>query len=286
MASTIDPDDFLARLRRARRTLEDEYAATDAGRRTSRLLARLEARLSRPFRVVVLGEANSGKTTLINRILGSDLLATDVIQNTRSVVRVRHAAQAAVEICSADGRRLAIKQGSTEGLSLGPGAIVEVSVPLPRLGAIEIVDTPGFLADEPGAERWAATQRATDISIWCTIATQAWRASELAAWRSLGRPAASSLLAVTRADLLGEGDREKVERRLATEAGTMFRAIVMVARGSAGTSAAIAARLDAIVLEMRQARCQKAAAIVRRLSQRLEASGRAKSELILATSGD
>jgi GTPase Era involved in 16S rRNA processing len=284
MASTSNADEFVARLGRARRTIEEGYATSVVGRRTARLLARIERSLSRPFRVVVLGEANSGKTTLINHILGNDLLATDVIQNTRSAVLVRYATQPLIELREADGRRHPIKPGSGQGLVVGPGATIEVGVPLSRLATMEIVDTPGLTDGDPGAER--AAWRKADIAVWCTIATQAWRASEIAAWRSLGRRPATSLLAVTRTDLLGEVDRGKVAHRLAVEAGPMFRAVVLVAGGPAQTGAAIAVRLDEIVAQLRQARRRKATGIVRRLARRLDASEGARSDLALVANDD
>lgn len=274
MASNIDPDEFFARLKQARRLLEDGHVTTEAGRQTARLLARLEACLSRPLRVAVLGEANSGKTTLINRLLGSDLLATDVIQNTRSVVRVRHSARAFVELCHADGSRFPIENGAGPDGTIGTGSFVEVGVPLTRLAVLEIIDTPGLAADDPAAAGQASAWRTADIAIWCTIGTQAWRASEVLAWQSLARPIATSVLAVTRADLLSAADREKVRGRLLAETSDVFRNVLMLEGGPKATGEEIAVCLDALAREIRRARCVKAAAIVRRQAHRLEAPGR------------
>jgi hypothetical protein len=286
MASTIEPNEFLARLGRTRRTIAERHVKTHAGRRTERLLARLEAYLSRPLQVVILGEPNSGKTTLINRILGQNLLATDVIQNTRSVVRIRYSAQPFVEVSDAEGRRHPIEQGVVHGHALRAGETIEVGVPLPGLAAMEILDTPGLTNDDHMRGPWAAVFRSADISVWCTIATQAWRASEVAAWRSLARPAASSLLAVTRTDLLSEADRDKVRQRLVAEAGAMFRAVLMVEGGPGKPSEEIAGRLEQIVTEIRQTRSRKAAAIIRRLAHRLDPSHEQQRAPALAPTED
>lgn len=280
MPSAIDPDEFLLRLAATRRAIASKLAGTAAGRRADRLLRRLEGHLARPVRVIVLGETNSGKTTIVNAVLGDDLLAADVIQNTRAAVLVRHAPRPSLALVMPDGRRQPIERGSIHGLVIASGATIEVGVPLPRLqqsGGVEIIDTPGLDIDamehdgEPGARRTA------DIAIWCTIATQAWRASEVAAWRSLRHPSATSLLVVTRADLLDETDRDKVLGRLKGEAGAAFAAIVMCQGPSAGT--AIAPALDRVLLERRQARCRKVATIVRTAAEQLDATAQRSVDL-------
>lgn len=281
MASTIDVDDFLARLGRTRRTIEDSHVSTNSGRSTARLLARLDASLSRPLRVVVLGEANSGKTTLINRILGNDLLSTDVIQNTRSPVRVRHAPRPTIELCDREGSRHPFEVGSTASLSMRPGTTIEVGIPLASLSKMEFLDTPGTVVDDPAGRTATPSWRPADICVWCTIATQAWRASEVATWQSLAHPASSSLLAVTRTDLLPQADREKVRRRLDDEAGHLFRDVLMFEGRSAASGETATSCLEIVAGEVRQARCKKAAAIIRQLAQRLDPEGRPHRGLVV-----
>lgn len=278
----IDPDEFLLRLAATRRAIEASHGNVAAGQRTARLLRRLAGRLARPSRVAVLGEPNSGKTTLANAMLGDDLLATDVIQNTRAPVLVRHAARPSLALALADGRRQPIEPGSTRGLVIASSAAIEVGVPLPRLaqaGGLEILDTPGLDIGAAEIDRDLTPWHQADVAIWCTIATQAWRASEVAAWLALQRPAATSLLAVTRADLLNETDRDKVLRRLTAEAGAKFAAIVLCQGPTAGS--AIAPGLDRILLERRQARCRKVATIVRRVAERLDGPARQTANLDL-----
>ena len=288
MPPALDPREFLVRLAATRRAIEDKLAPTAAGRRTLRLLARLERRLARPLRVAVLGETNSGKTTLANAIIGHDLLAADVIPNTRAPVLVRHAARPAIMLVSPDGHRQPIEPGSVRALSLAPGGWIEVAVPLARLAAndgLEILDTPGHDVDEPSSVPAPASRTAVDIAIWCTIATQAWRATEVEAWQALQRPAVTSLLAVTRADLLAKGDRDKVLGRLTAEAGAQFAAIVMCEASGPIAATAISPPLEHLLVEVRQARCRKAALIVRRAADGLDEAGRHVAQLDLAAVG-
>ena len=46
-------------------------------------LARVEGALRRPLRIVVLGESNSGKTSVTDLLIGQGLLPTSVVSNTR-----------------------------------------------------------------------------------------------------------------------------------------------------------------------------------------------------------
>ena len=269
MVSPIEPDDFLARLREAQRMLAAARVSTPGGRQTARLLARLEARLSRPISVAVLGEPNSGKTTLINRVLGRNLLATDAVQNTRSVVRVRHASTPSVELVARDGTRHRVGSEMAAGRALNLEDTFEIGVPIARLATMTFFDTPGWIGDDVLRGPHGARPPA-DIDVWCTIATQAWRASEVAAWQSLCRPAGASVLAVTRSDLLSAADRDKVRGRLVHEAGGLFRSVIMVEGGPAAAGEAIAEVLDVAARDIRELRAHKAAAIMGRQALRLE----------------
>jgi hypothetical protein len=55
------------------------------------------------YGVVVVGEAKRGKSTLINALLGDDLLPTDVDVATCQVFLVRHAAEEAFRLRMEDG---------------------------------------------------------------------------------------------------------------------------------------------------------------------------------------
>ena len=64
--------------------------------------------------------------------------------------------------------------------------------------------------------------------MWCTHSTQAWRETERATWVSLPeRLQNKSILLVTRADALGQKDRQKVLRRVNREAGHLFNRTVL-----------------------------------------------------------
>lgn len=65
---------LLSRLRRSREALAPVAAQSPSVATAVRALRRLEIRLTRLPRVVILGEFNSGKSSLVNILLGSDFV--------------------------------------------------------------------------------------------------------------------------------------------------------------------------------------------------------------------
>ena len=78
----------LASARRRGRIVERQPSAS-----IDRLAVRLTNRLSRALRISVLGEYNSGKSALINVLIGTQVLPTSVEANTRLPVRIFQAAR-------------------------------------------------------------------------------------------------------------------------------------------------------------------------------------------------
>ncbi len=80
-------------------------------------------RLARPIRVVVLGEVNAGKSTLLNALVGSELCEAAPLPTTQRTICYHHAPKDSEEE-SADGW-------------------MKVGRPLPFLRRFELIDTPG-----------------------------------------------------------------------------------------------------------------------------------------------
>jgi hypothetical protein len=182
-------------------------------------------------RVVVLGEFNSGKTALVNAIVGAEVLKPSLVTHTAHLTVVRFAAKPSMWAETNDGRRMALTWGPAgEETALPDIRRLHIGVPIARLQSMSVTDTPGFgLADCDGdAATLDACGRACAV-IWCTPAMQAWKASEEQAWLALPeRVRRRGMLAVTFADeIASPSDVDRLMARLRTEAAPYFRAIAM-----------------------------------------------------------
>jgi GTPase Era involved in 16S rRNA processing len=181
-------------------------------------------------RIVVLGEFNSGKTALVNAIVGAEVLKPSFVTHTAHPTVVRFAAKSSLWAESRQGKRVPLPWGATPEDAAPDGVRrVHVGVPLSRLAGMTVIDTPGFgLADGNGPEAAQDMCRRADTVIWCTPAMQAWKASEEQVWLALPeRVRRRGVLAVTFADeIASPSDTERLMARLQREAGPYFRSVV------------------------------------------------------------
>jgi hypothetical protein len=268
-------------------------------------LARLQARLAEKPRVIVLGEANAGKTSLVNLLLDQMLLPESVLANTRRPVVLRFAPSVVVTGLTPFGRldlgRRDMDPGDMDpgdnGLGdmrlgdMGLGDIkpqqasilhsLEVGLPNPRLTSFDLVDTPALSTSvqldwlQPGA----------DLLLWCTVATQAWKESERRLWMTIGkRHRQHAILVATHMDNLRGDDSSKIRARLTAEAADCFSAIALVCAsrpggsplgredsGTAELDALIASRLSTMAERRRRTGYRLANCIVARALKRMEA---------------
>ena len=170
--------ELLTTLRGAREQLEGLHRYDQALAVCAAGLARMEAVLARPPRVIILGEVNSGKTSVADLLLGVGLLPSSVVANTRLPVLIRYAEETALHAVAGDTRWL--MTGENLG---GPPAgremtALEIGLPSERLKEFEILDTPALSG-------WDGANTDGDIRIWCTVATRAWTESERVYWSAL-----------------------------------------------------------------------------------------------------
>jgi hypothetical protein len=213
------------------RGIADQLAR--AGRGVARVesvvrgLGRAEAILRRPLRLAIMGEGNSGKSTLANLLLGNAIIPTFQLPNTRIPTLLRYSPTPVIGAMMADGGLLPLSQGVAAG---GEMIGVEVGLPLAHLKSCEILDFPGFADPWLGYGSMDVARHRVDAAIWCTFSTQAWKESERAGWQALPRRVRShALLAVTNGDLLRGEQPAKVLARLRKIANADdFHATVLV----------------------------------------------------------
>lgn len=119
---------------------------------------RIAARLNEPMRIALAGTLKSGKSTLVNALVGECIAPTDTTEATRIVTWFRHGPTPRVTAHHVGGRRSnvpIIRDG--QGLEFAFGALdaddvldIDVEWPAPELAGATIADTPGTSSLTPG----------------------------------------------------------------------------------------------------------------------------------------
>ncbi|MGW4104148.1 dynamin family protein [Streptomyces sp. NPDC004976] len=208
--------------------------------RITAALETLAAERGRPaFRIAVVGEFNRGKSTLINRLIGREILPTGPRPVTRAPVTVRGAQADSLRLTWPDGRH------ETRGLDAGdawdglvgpppapgPGDRDPFPGPVPQEPAVvasvadawlrelgaELVDLPGVNAGgEEQFERVRAASAAGDAVLFVVSAVSPLSSTEIRLLQEevLCRHVPFVAVVVTMLDLVGEEDREETLEHL------------------------------------------------------------------------
>lgn len=130
-------------------------------------LHRIGARLGEPIRIALAGSLKSGKSTLVNALVGETIAPTDATEATRLVTWFRHGPTPKVTANHADGSRtnVPISRGAGPGGGLSfdvvehpaddPAGIVDLDVewPATELIGATVIDTPGTSSLTPGVSQ-------------------------------------------------------------------------------------------------------------------------------------
>ena len=265
------------------RRAADAYPSLDG---PGRAFMRMAKAANRPLRIGILGEANSGKSSLANLLAGTSVLPADPVASTRLPALLKYAPMPSVTVIHESGERVAVpvredvaqavaavqggagKGNLSAGKSAPPGSVklLEVGFPSGLLRSIEILDIPISHLD--------IRRYRIDAAIWTTVATQAWRESERALWMKLPQAIRTrSLLAVTFCDLAAgrESDLKRLQSRLEKSAKPHFQGICFVANGdedpaaAASRNAVLFVQTQYLVQEFTAERLGKAMTIARRV---------------------
>jgi len=237
-----------------------------------RSLERIEACFSRPLRLAVMGEQNSGKSLLINYLLRHQILPSGGFAGENTEILIRYAPEASVHSIGADGLRTRItskafgrlvKPENRGSPSQGPSSVIydassasrpvhpqsaatnlvfsrprknpqslrliEVGLPLELLKTIELVEVRSYPQENSDNPAFRAF-RHVNLAIWCTLATQAWKESEVMALRRI--PEAyrrGALMLVTYKDAIRQSkDEAKITARLRHSGGALFDDVALV----------------------------------------------------------
>jgi small GTP-binding protein len=209
-------DQALTQLQQLARLAQDAGLQTVARELTDeRIPALRDGRLS----LVVLGEFNHGKSTLINALLGAPVLPTGITPTTSVITRLVHGATPSATVRTMDDRDevVPLKQ-------LGEWVVrenqnvrhIEVRYPAELLAAqVELVDTPGVndISQQKVEVTYGIVPRA-DLVLFLLDATQVLKHSELRfiEQRLLGGLGERLIFVISKIDRLDAEEAEEVIR--------------------------------------------------------------------------
>jgi GTP-binding protein EngB required for normal cell division len=181
------------------------------------LLDRMEAAA---FEVGVFGRVSSGKSSLLNYILQTDVLPIGVTPVTAIPTRISHGpvAEAGIEFAEAQPQIIPLSElpeFATEQKNPGNKKHVTrifVKLPSERLSeGVTFVDTPGLgsLA-VAGAEETIAYLPRCDLGIVLIDASAGLTQDDLVVVQALYQAGANAMILISKADLFSAGDRERM----------------------------------------------------------------------------
>lgn len=180
--------------------------------------------IDKRFTVAFVGEFSRGKSTLINRILGQDILPAATLPTTALLTKIVYGSKPMMSVCGKDGKKikdLPLREESWEGLTAAnfgeeePEGLVVVQYPDKWMGeyAVDFIDTPG--AGDLEEKRARVIERAmvnADSAVICIDANKALSQTEELFIRQkiMSRGVPFVALAITKLDTIKENERLNV----------------------------------------------------------------------------
>jgi GTPase SAR1 family protein len=171
-------------------------------------------------RVLVLGEAKRGKSTLVNALFERDLLPTGAVPVTSVATTVTVGSPVRAEVCYLDGQALPIGLDEVADLVSEQGNpsnakrvdTVRITAPSPHLPTgTEVVDTPGTGSVHRANTDEAARARTTaDLAVLVVAADPPVSAAELTLAGDVMTTAAAAAVVVSKIDLIRAADLGEV----------------------------------------------------------------------------
>lgn len=205
------------------------------------------AQTSRKPRLMIAGEFSAGKTQLINGLLGTKLLPSNVTATSLPPIWVIHGPGQMARV-DLDGKFHDIT--SLDDVNVEDTLFCLVQHPSHFLKQVDLIDTPGNSDPNIPPECWERMLGFADSVVWCSNASQAWRQSEKSVWNVVDkRLKEENVLIITQADRLpDDASADKVMRRVTREANEYFQHFLMASLINAGEVAEIRELLQSNVI--------------------------------------
>jgi hypothetical protein len=169
-----------------------------------------------------------------------------------------------------------------------PMRLIEVCLPVDVLRRLELIEVRAFPEGRPSSPS-AEAFRNVDLAVWCTLATQAWKETELAAWKRIppGRRRRALMLVTYRDTIRREADEAKIMARLLHSSAALFSGVVILSlrdalqsllSGDAEAAALLRAKsnidaaeaaISALAEDRQRQRFRRASRLLARLVQRI-----------------
>lgn len=171
--------------------------------------------LDSPLSVAILGEFNAGKSTLVNAILGEEVVPMGVLPTTAHPCIMGYGPRKGARIVYEDGRLKDVDFATARKLMRAEAesiARLDYTYPHPELRSLNYWDTPGFNALDPRHEELAdQTLAEAEAIIWILDANQALKETEFARLRSIPDAGLRVLLVLNKIDRFGD-EEERVDK--------------------------------------------------------------------------
>ncbi len=179
--------------------------------------------VNRKPRIAIMGEFSAGKSTLSNLLLGASPLPVMVTATQLPPVWMAFGDQAPFRE-DLEGNIHPVDLENLQAIPLNETGVVRIFLKAELLENCDLIDMPGISDPNMSPDIWERVIHNADSVLWCTHATQAWRQSEAAVWKSLPEELRrQSFLLITRFDkLLTERDQQKVLKRVGRETSELF----------------------------------------------------------------
>ena len=148
---------------------------------------------ARKPRLAIMGEFSSGKSTLTNLFLGQRPLPEKVTATRLSPVWISKGTDAPYRQ-RLDGVQEPITLELLGQVPVEDTHSIRMFFEADVLELCDIIDIPGISDPNMDAEVWQRMIPDVDVVLWCTHATQAWRQSEAAAWATIPKDIAQTVI--------------------------------------------------------------------------------------------